>query len=63
MKILVVGRRLGSTVTYCILSVLIWWGTTSITLEEALETLELMASNTVNMHFDRQNRKSWSVGG
>ena len=28
-KILVVGRRLGSTVTYCILSVLIWWGTTS----------------------------------
>ena len=27
------------------------------TLEEALETLELMASNTVNMQFDWQNRK------
>ncbi|WVY97116.1 hypothetical protein V8G54_029267 [Vigna mungo] len=28
------------------------------TPEEALETLELMANNTVNMQFDRQNRKA-----
>jgi len=28
------------------------------TPEEALETLELMASNTVNMQFDQQNRKA-----
>ena len=44
-KVLVVGRRLGSTVTYCILSVLIWWGTTSITGAAFRSSLSLCNSS------------------
>jgi len=44
---LAVGRRLGSTVTYYILSVLIWWGTTSI---NGVEVFDVIASKTFMMH-------------